>query len=382
MNNSNCFAILELHNPKIHSPFTAKKGDTGRTLQFMLTDNGETYPISSDCYAVFTAKKPDGSILYNSCEIENNIISYTFTLQTCSVSGEIPCEVKLYGADDKLITAPSFLLLVEDTIYSDGDLVESASEVSALTKLISDATSFITDVEQKLAGNAYADANSSVLFTGQTLTDTQKAQARTNIAAAPAGYGLGGSAKWKSVTVEEMMDDIVENGWYLIECPATTLNNVDFRYASLFVLNLQTNNGVFQELRPVDTNTILRRYRKSDGSTWSKWECENPPMALSAEYRTTEKSNNKPVYIKRVDCGALPASSSKVFAMEFLSGCSVVDFSATAYSSEGPVAQFPMFSMEGDLLARVNYTTNAFSIATFADVSQYNLYITVKYTKA
>lgn len=40
-------------------------------------------------------------------------------------------------------------------------------------------------------------------------------------------------------------------------------------------------------------------------------EWQSPPMLLGKEYRTTERYLGKPVYVKAVDCGAMPASTSK-----------------------------------------------------------------------
>lgn len=40
----------------------------------------------------------------------------------------------------------------------------------------------------------------------------------------------------------------------------------------------------------------------------------NPPMELGDEYRTTERYLGKPVYVKVVDCGNLPASGLKNIA--------------------------------------------------------------------
>jgi hypothetical protein len=114
-------------------------------------DGGKPYIITNECRAVFTAKKADGNILYNDCSIIGNVITYAFTHQTTSAVGKADCEIKLYGAQNKLLTSASFTLLVEDTVYNEGDEVESAKEVSALTKLVSEATTLISNVEGKLA---------------------------------------------------------------------------------------------------------------------------------------------------------------------------------------------------------------------------------------
>ena len=146
---------LDIHDHGSHVSLKAKRGDTGRKLYINLMDGRNPYAITPECYAVFTAKKADGNILYNHCAINGNTISYEFTPQTTSTVGEVKCEIKLYGASDKLITSARFSLTIEDTVYHEGDEIESEKEVSALTHLVSEATTLITDVETKLANGEF-----------------------------------------------------------------------------------------------------------------------------------------------------------------------------------------------------------------------------------
>lgn len=144
----------------------AKRGDTGRLLYINLTDGGNPYRLTSDCYAVFTAKKPDGKIVFNDCSIIGNSICYAFTPQTTMVPGKVECEIKLYGSDDKMLTSAAFSIIVEDTIYNEGDALESTQEVSALTKLLSDITDLITTVTSKLTSGAFKGAKGDKGETG------------------------------------------------------------------------------------------------------------------------------------------------------------------------------------------------------------------------
>lgn len=146
---------LDIQNHGSNVSLKAKKGDTGRLLCITLMDGGRPYALEKDCYAVLAAKKADGNILFNKCSINGNMISYEFTPQTTSAVGKAECEIKLYGADDKLITSARFTLVVEDTVYNEGDEIEPEKEVSALTALISDATTLINDVEDKLNTGAF-----------------------------------------------------------------------------------------------------------------------------------------------------------------------------------------------------------------------------------
>lgn len=128
----------------------AKKGDTGRILRISLSDGGTPYTIDADCYAVFSAKKPDGTQIFNICTIENNVIEYEFTEQTCTAVGTMKAEIRLYGADDKMITSACFLVNVYDTVFRDGDEVGSETEMNTLDDLILRANAFLNETGKLL----------------------------------------------------------------------------------------------------------------------------------------------------------------------------------------------------------------------------------------
>ena len=146
MNASKYRFSLDIHEPHSSVCLDVKRGDTNsRILLITLTEGGFPYQISPECYAVFTATKPDGKNVFNHCTIEENQIIYVLTPQTVAVEGRLDCEIKLYGADDMLITSPCFDIIVRDTVYNEGDEIESEKEVDALTHLISEATTVITE---------------------------------------------------------------------------------------------------------------------------------------------------------------------------------------------------------------------------------------------
>lgn len=162
MNKSKIRISLDMHSTCSSVLVSMKRDDTGRELYITLTEDGKPYLITEDCYAVFTATKPDGAIVFNECTIDGNAICYAVTAQTTAVPGELPCEVKLYGANDMLLTSASFTIVVEDTVYNEGDEVESSDEFSALTHLISEVNTKILeadDVFEEL-GEVTRDENS------------------------------------------------------------------------------------------------------------------------------------------------------------------------------------------------------------------------------
>lgn len=149
---------LDMHAAAAQTALSVKKGDTARKLIISLYADGKPYRPAEGCTAVLTAKKPDGNILYNACTISDGKIAYTFTPQTTSAAGDAECEVRVYDPDEQLITSPRFLLRVDPTVYNDGDAVESATEVSALTALVSETTALKNEVERKLADGEFVGA--------------------------------------------------------------------------------------------------------------------------------------------------------------------------------------------------------------------------------
>ena len=141
MNSSDYKITLDIHSVSAPISLNVKKGDTGRRICIGLMENGVPYKIKPGCYAVFTGKKPDEKILWNSCIIEGDTIIYEITEQTTNVVGWLPVQIRLYGAGGKLISSPDFVLIVDGVTVEDDELVSvSENEVTALTELITEFT--------------------------------------------------------------------------------------------------------------------------------------------------------------------------------------------------------------------------------------------------
>ena len=136
---------LDVNQTASQVSISVKKGDTARRLLIHLTESGYPYHLSDECYAVFTAKKPDGHVIFNDCTIDDCTICYDFTDQTVPVSGLIECEIVLYGSGGKQLTSAGFHMIVEDTIYDTETKVESADEFNALAELIARVQALIAE---------------------------------------------------------------------------------------------------------------------------------------------------------------------------------------------------------------------------------------------
>ena len=104
-------------------------------------------------------------------------------------------------------------------------------------------------------------------------------------------------------------DAVKLNGWYYGN--AGTAHAPDSEHDwSVCVTNLSNNSevGIQDAYTITNVNRYLhcRRLVYIDTATQNNpWEWVNPPMLLGIEYRTVERFQGKPVYVKVVDCGVM-----------------------------------------------------------------------------
>lgn len=193
------FITLDLQKQSASVIVPLKHGENGKQIVISIADGGFPYAISNDCYAVLTAQKPDGNVLYNHCTINENTIIYDVTEQTTAVVGTFPAAINLYGAGDVLLISSKFRFIVDGTIYSEGEVV-SAPEVSALTHLISEATTTIATGNQTIqegvaateaATNAANSANTAAERANSSASAANASAERANTATNAANTAAG-----------------------------------------------------------------------------------------------------------------------------------------------------------------------------------------------
>lgn len=132
----------------------------------------------------------------------------------------------------------------------------------------------------------------AVSVTPQTLRDAQKTQARENIGAAPAGYGLG------EVTPTLISNcNTARNGWYRVDASTVDIPDVGLTDGVLRV-DEANEDLIRQSLYFCVPGKVHKMERVHFNGTWYPWEWVNPPMASGIEYRTTERYKEKSVYKK------------------------------------------------------------------------------------
>jgi hypothetical protein len=115
-----------------------------------------------------------------------------------------------------------------------------------------------------------------------------------------------------------------------------------------------------------------------DGN-WNEWEYENPPLLPGVEYRTTERRIEKPVYAKLINVGTLPNSSKKSFSL-MLNGVGYICYSMLYAVGNGAGFTIPFGIGEANACYWIDTGRNL-HISTSADLSAYNAYAELRYTK-
>lgn len=187
--------------------------------------------------------------------------------------------------------------------------------------------------EQKTAWNSSVRYNAA-----QSLTDAQKTQARGNIDAAPGGFGLGGVLVDAPENSEGFADAnlITATGFY------RAVRNVLYG-GGHYIIHLNYDSATALQLAAYVSGEVYGA-REKRLNVWGDWEHTNPPMKLGIEYRTTERYLGKPVYVKLLDCGTIPAQGTHKDLVVSPDVSSII--SVSAYSSMRGTT-FPYYDANG-----------------------------------
>ena len=193
-----------------------------------------------------------------------------------------------------------------------------------------------------------------------------------DIGAAPAGYGLGAYAASLPST---NLDSITYNGWYVIGRTSGLTNPPPFGWGVLHVYARNYKNLV-QEFK--SGQSTVRRY--SVDGTWQPWEWVNPPMQLGVEYRTTERYQGKPVYVKSLSMGNMPAVSTTK-SVTFGTGTEIAIEVTGRIEYESDTYTIPFDRGNGTYAKIYAHNSQVFLMNGEQSLSAYNVFATVKYIK-
>ena len=125
----------------------------------------------------------------------------------------------------------------------------------------------------------------------------------------PGRFGLGTVA----VNISDL-NDATKNGWYMNGAGGEAVHAPDNVPGWLVLVCAYTDEVVFQTAYRYGSDEGLMSARRSYHylfGGWQPWEWINPPTLLGVEYRTVERYNGKPVYVKAINFGALPNNANK-----------------------------------------------------------------------
>lgn len=137
----------------IVSNFTMKQNDNkSNKLIITLTENDKVYDLTNLDVKIFF-KKSDNTKVFQTCIIidaPNGLINCILSSQALACTGNVACELAIYGTDEEVLTSTSFIFTVVASIRDDS-AIESSNEFTALTDAlnsINDAVASIPSVEQ------------------------------------------------------------------------------------------------------------------------------------------------------------------------------------------------------------------------------------------
>lgn len=145
-------------------------------------------------------------------------------------------------------------------------------------------------------------------------------------------------------------------------------------------------NLAWGDVRGFSWQMIRARYPSSQSpSVWLPFEWSNPPLQIGVEYRTVERYQGKPVYVKVVNLGAGPDANTKKTVLHSIVDMShIVDYGGEMYLSTGssnPIS-LPGVSVASDETysfgvnySRFIWTAQATALTTYTGIGW------VKYTK-
>lgn len=199
-------------------------------------------------------------------------------------------------------------------------------------------------------------------------------------------------------------------GWGTKKLPE--INNIDDRYLAhgvYFVnvsydMQLGSINGVLVNMANEDNNggglqilykieaeelggymiyTLKRNTSWVNPNFFSEWEWENPPLLNGVEYRTSERYNGKPVYIKKLDMGLL-ADNWYTSIAHNIDESKIIDIKVLRLHTYSSIAvQLPSFhSGTGDLEACAYAGDGLLVVRTFcAQNGEWKAEAVIKYYK-
>lgn len=193
---------------------------------------------------------------------------------------------------------------------------------------------------------------------------------------APVGYGIGEDAA--PYLPDSSANNATEGGLWIA--------SVDVPYDGVwFGITIPSASKRVQIAVDTLTNVGVIAVRVFENAN-SEWEFINPPLRPGTEYRTTERFNGKPVYVKAMDFG-LGAAANSTLTLRFDIGAvnfEMVNYELFVTLASGNQQRIPsssLYSGDATITAYFDPAQRAAVAYTLTDMSQARLRGVLKFTK-
>lgn len=140
MNSSFRFS-LDMHSTQSQISIPVTVYDTARVLLISLSDGASPFFIPDGCLALFSCKRPTGTVFESYCAIENNsVIKYEFSQDGDKIAVLTPglynCSIILYDAEGAVITSPRFSLVATERVVTNDDVDYTDDDRTAMELIL------------------------------------------------------------------------------------------------------------------------------------------------------------------------------------------------------------------------------------------------------
>lgn len=291
---------LDISNKGVVPTIHAKQGDVGRKFQVVLTDSGLPYiPVGGSAFSVwYSGASGEGNYTEvgdkSAFSVSGNKVTVEMISQMLSNDGE--------GVLSLVLNDPNGNQISTWNIHYICECVPGAGS--------QEAKAYYTAFSQAVENLPYPDASLSASGKAADAAATGMALAGK----APAGYVSEkfsftdyASALAHIKTVYASMNNN-EKKCLFVDISGGSVYNGEFPSGAYFVEIYREwdNYGIVEFISSAYVKIIVRI-----SGTWGDFCYENPPMVLGVEHSTTERWNDKVVYTKLIDLGALPNAGTK-----------------------------------------------------------------------
>lgn len=144
MNRSTYRITLDLHDRRPLVSLRMTAGDTARRICISFADGAVPYVLTPDVSARLCAVKPSGAQIFNTMTVSGGAAYYDVTSATLDEPGTVECQVRLYDAENGLISSPRFTIESTELLLDDGS-IERTNEYTALTAALGSVNGAVSD---------------------------------------------------------------------------------------------------------------------------------------------------------------------------------------------------------------------------------------------